>query len=146
MKTLCYGWEFTPTWSEKFAWGEGSFPQVELPHNVQPAPLHYTDSRSYQLLCGYRRNLEIPAELRGKRLFLQFDGAAHIATVFVNGQELATHTTGYTGFRVEITHAVHYGGENLLCVRLDTSENPATPPFGGVVDYLTYGGLYREVW
>ena len=146
MKTLCYGWEFTPSWSESFARGEGSFSQVELPHNVQPVPLHYTDSQSYQLLCGYRRKLDIPTQLQGNRLFLQFDGAAHIATVFVNGRELATHTTGYTGFRVEITQAVCYGGDNLLCVRLDTSENPATPPFGGVVDYLTYGGLYREVW
>ena len=33
-----------------------------------------------------------------------------------------------------------------LAVKLDTRENPAIPPFGFVIDYLTYGGLYREVW
>ena len=37
-------------------------------------------------------------------------------------------------------------GENLLTVQLDTREDPAIPPFGFVIDYLTYGGLYREVW
>ena len=38
------------------------------------------------------------------------------------------------------------GEEALIAVELDTTENPATPPFGFVIDYLTYGGLYREVW
>lgn len=38
------------------------------------------------------------------------------------------------------------GEENLLAVRLDTREDPNLPPFGFVIDYLTYGGLYREVW
>ena len=146
MHSLCDHWEFTENWSDRFAAGEGSAAQVRLPHTVKEVPLHYVDHNSYQMLCGYRRKLELDEELAGKRLFLQFDGAAHIATVYLNGQELATHTTGYTGFRVEITAAANLGGENLLAVKLDTSENPITPPFGGVVDYLTFGGLYREVW
>jgi beta-galactosidase len=66
-------------------------------------PLHYGDHNAYQMVCGYRRKLDLGEELAGKRLFLQFDGAAHIATVYVNGQELTTHCTGYTAFRVEIT-------------------------------------------
>ena len=77
---------------------------------------------------------------------MQFDGAAHIATVFLNGQELATHRCGYTAFRVDITDAAVLDGENWLAVKLDTTENGAVPPFGFVIDYLTYGGLYREVW
>jgi hypothetical protein len=108
-------------------------------------PLHYSDHKSYQVLCGYRRNLCVTEEMLGKRLFLQFDGAAHIATVYVNGKELAHHRCGYTAFRVEITDAVQVG-DNLIAVKLDSTENPAVPPFGFVIDYLTYGGLYREVW
>ena len=146
MLSLCNGWEFTREWFEGFALGEGTAEAVRIPHNVQPMPLHYSDHESYQLLCGYRRPLEIGEALKGKRLFLQFDGAAHIATVYLNGRELAHHRTGYTGFRVEITDAVAYGGENLLALKLDTTENPEVPPFGFVIDYLTYGGLYREVW
>ena len=146
MHSLCDHWEFTENWSDRFAAGEGSAASVRLPHTVKEVPLHYVDHNSYQMLCGYRCRLELNKELAGKRLFIQFDGAAHIATVYLNGQELATHTTGYTGFRVEITAAANLGGENLLAVKLDTSENPITPPFGGVVDYLTFGGLYREVW
>ena len=146
MLSICNGWEFVPEWFEGFALGEGNGEAVRIPHNVQPMPLHYSDSNAYQMICGYRRKLAIGPELEGKKLFIQFDGAAHIATVYVNGRQLAHHRTGYTGFRVDITEAVTYGEENILAVQLDTTENKEVPPFGFVIDYLTYGGLYREVW
>ncbi len=145
MISLCRAWEFTENWSEAFGRGEGRCEAVELPHTVKELPLHYADSQHYQMICGYRRVLEVTPEMAGKRLFLQFDAAGHIATVYVNGAELATHRCGYTAFRVEITDAVK-PGENLVAVKLDTTENAAVPPFGFVIDYLTYGGLYREVW
>ena len=146
MLSLCNHWEFTPSWFDGFAAGEGEGTPVRIPHTVRELPQHYADHRDYQMVCGYRRKLELGQELAGKHLFLQFDGAAHIATVYVNGKELARHRTGYTGFRVEITDAVALGGENLVAVKLDTTENGEVPPFGFVIDYLTYGGLYREVW
>ena len=137
MQSLCNHWEFTPEWSDAFARGEGNAVPVRLPHTVREIPLHYADHNAYQMICGYRRTLELGKELEGKRLFLQFDGAAHIATVYLNGRQLAHHRTGYTGFRVEITDAVILGEENLLTVKLDTRENPQVPPFGFVIDYLT---------
>ena len=146
MRSLCNNWEFIPNWFDGFETGEAQGEQVRLPHTVQQSPQHYMDHNSYQMVCGYRQMLELGQELEGKHLFLQFDGAAHIATVYFNGQELLTHRCGYTGFRVEITEAAVLGGKNLLAVKLDTTENPDVPPFGFVIDYLTYGGLYREVW
>ena len=146
MISLCSDWEFTREWSAGFAHGEGRFLLVDLPHTAGEVPLHYAKPEDYAGICGYRRGLSVPLEYRGKRLFLQFDGAAHFAEVYLNGEKLAEHACGYTAFRVEITSAVRYGMENRLAVRLDTTENPAVPPFGFVLDYLAYGGLYREVW
>ena len=146
MLSLCNHWEFIPQWFDGFAMGEGEGTPVRLPHTVREVPQHYADHTSYQMVCGYRKKITLGEELSGKRLFLQFDGAAHIATVYMNGRELACHRCGYTAFRVEITGEVTLGGENLLSVKLDTTENPDVPPFGFVIDYLTYGGLYREVW
>ena len=146
MLSLCNNWEFVQEWTDEFARGEGKGTEIRLPHTVKEIPLHYADHNSYQMICGYRKKLELGKELEGKKLFLQFDGAAHIATVYLNGKELAHHRTGYTAFRVDITEAAVPGGENLLAVKLDTRENPEVPPFGFVIDYLTYGGLYREVW
>ncbi len=146
MISLCDGWEFTYTWSEEFLNGGGEMEKVRLPHTVKELPLHYALPEDYETVCGYRRKLTVPEELRDKRLFLQFDGAAHIAEVFVNGKKLCEHRCGYTAFRVEIGEHIDRAGENTVAVRLDTTENPAVPPFGFVIDYLTYGGLYREVW
>lgn len=146
MQSLCDRWEFVSDWYDGFAVGEGEGERVRLPHTVKEIPQHYADSQSYQMVCGYRKKLTLEPALAGKRLFVQFDGAAHIATVFLNGKELATHRCGYTAFRVDITDAAVLGGENWLAVKLDTTENGAVPPFGFVIDYLTYGGLYREVW
>ena len=145
MLSLCNNWEFTESWFDGFAAGEGGGEIVRLPHTVKELSLHYADHNAYQMVCGYRKTLVWEENWAGKRLFLQFDGAAHIATVFVNDKELTCHRCGYTAFRVEITGAVQKG-ENILAVKLDTTENPEVPPFGFVIDYLTYGGLYREVW
>ena len=145
MISLCRNWEFTPAWSDDFASGLGCFETVQLPHTARELPLHYASSDSYQMICGYRKTLTVTKEMTGKRLFLQFDGAGHIATVYVNGVEAAHHRCGYTAFRFEITDLVRQG-DNRITVKLDTTENPEVPPFGFVIDYLTFGGLYREVW
>lgn len=136
-------WEFTPEWNEEFARGEGKAESVRLPHTVKDLPLHVIDEESYQLISGYRKRFTLPEGSEGKRVFLKFDAAAHIATVFVNGKELMTHRSGYTAFRVEFTEVADFHGENLVTVRVDSTENPEIPPFGYVIDYLTYGGLYR---
>ena len=142
--SLCNHWEFTEQWSDAFCRGEpvGCRP-VRLPHTCRELPLHYADPSDYEMVCGYRRTLTVPD---APRVFLRFDGAAHQAEIYLNGQLAGQHQGGYTGFTIEITDLVHRGKENLLAVRLDTREDPSLPPFGFVIDYLTYGGLYREVW
>ena len=94
MLSLCNNWEFTPEWSEAFARGEGQAAVVRIPHTVKEIPVHYADHNSYQMICGYRKRLELKPELAGKKLFLQFDGAAHIATVYLDS------TTASTGLAI----------------------------------------------
>ncbi|MCH5192931.1 MAG: glycoside hydrolase family 2 protein [Oscillospiraceae bacterium] len=139
-------WEFIREWNDDFPDGKGEAETVRLPHTVKEMPLHYGDPSDYEMVCGYRVRLDIHEKLKWKRLFLQFDGAAHIAELYMNGMKTASHKCGYTSFRTEITDYVKYGEENIIAVKLDTTENPSVPPFGFVIDYLTYGGLYRDVW
>ena len=95
-------WEFTPEWSDEFLRFETAAEPVRLPHNVGTQMLHYSSPADFTGRVGYRTRLHIPEEYRGKRLFLQFDGAAHIATLYCNNQVIAGHNTGYTAFRAEI--------------------------------------------
>ena len=139
-------WEFVTEWSEDFALGKGVAQTVRLPHTVREIPQHYADDMSYQMVSGYRHRLVLPEDAAGRRVFVRFEGAAHIATVYLDGKELATHNCGYTAFSVELTGLTAPGQEAWLAVRLDSTENPAIPPFGHLIDYLTYGGIYRPCW
>ncbi len=143
-----YGWEFTPRWSRAFARFEAAedVQAVDLPHTCAETPFDYFDEQCYQMLCGYRRRLRVPEDWRGKRVFLNIGAAGHAAEVFVNAEKLAEHHCGYTAFRVELTGALTPGQDADLAICVDSRETLDQPPFGLVVDYMTYGGLYREVW
>ena len=124
---------------------EAKLQKVRLPHTVRELPFHYFDESLYQMECGYRRHLWVPESWKGKRLLLTIDGACHSAYVSVNGKAVGEHHCGYTAFTMDITDAVCFEADNILTVRLDSRENQNLPPFGFVVDYMTYGGLTREV-
>jgi beta-galactosidase len=124
---------------------ESAFQPVCLPHTNVELPYHNFSDREYQFVCWYRKHFVLPSALQGQRLFLDFDGVMMAAEVYVNGQKLAVHKGGYVPFSVEITTVARFEGENILAVQVDARERPDIPPCGGVVDYLTFGGIYREV-
>lgn len=134
-------WQFT----EDFNDFSGAV-AVSLPHTCKETPYNYFDEGIYQMVCGYRRMLAIPGEWSGKRVFLHIGAAGHSAEVYLDDVKLGEHHCGYTAFRVELTDALTFGGENELTIKVDSRETLDQPPFGYVIDYMTYGGLYREVW
>lgn len=141
-------WLFTEQFEDSLMapeYPENTLQPVRLPHTCKETPFHYFDESLYQMVSGYRRHLLIPADWQGKRILLTFEGAAHDSTVFCNGKKVGEHHCGYTAFTVDLTDSVLYGQDNLLCVRLDSREILNVPPFGYVIDYMTYGGIYRDV-
>lgn len=92
----------------------------------------------------YRRTLELAPELRGKRLFVQFEGANQVADVFVNGRPLGRHVGGYTAFAFDATPYLRFDAPNVLAVRVDNRHDADIPPLNA--DFTFYGGIYRDVW
>ncbi len=125
---------------------ESQMKKVRIPHTCKETPYHYFDESIYQTVSGYRRKLTIPKEWQGKQILLTLEGAAHDSEVYVNGAKVGEHHCGYTAFTMDITGAVIFGSENSLAVKVDSRENLNIPPFGFVVDYMTYGGIYRDVY
>lgn len=140
---LNFDWEFTESFSSGFAKGEEvEITTVNLPHTCRETPFDYFDEGIYQMVCGYRRSLLIPGSARDKRIFLVIGAAAHSAQVYVNGIPCGErHNCGYTSFEVELTHAVTPGQSALVAIEVDSRENQNIPPFGYVMDYMTYGGF-----
>ena len=119
---------------------------VRLPHTNVVTPFNCFDDALYQFVSVYERELDMKKTYAGKLLFLTFEGAAHEAKVYVDGNLVATHRNGYTAFSAEISKYVTPGKKSKIKVVLDSRESLNIPPFGYVIDYMTYGGLYREVY
>ncbi len=124
---------------------DDGFVSVTLPHTNVILPYHNFDDAKYQFVSTYRKYFTLPEPLNGRRLYLDFEGAMIAATVTLNGHTFDEHKGGYTPFSFDITNVVNPHGKNLLTVHLDSTERTDIPPFGHVVDYLTFGGIYREV-
>ncbi|MBN1965669.1 MAG: glycoside hydrolase family 2 protein, partial [Anaerolineae bacterium] len=121
------------------------FEPVTLPHTNLTLPHHNFDNAEYQFVSTYRKRFALPEPRAGRRVYVDFDGAMIASTISINGHAFPEYKGGYTPFVFDITDYVQDEGENLLTVRLDSSERPDIPPYGYVVDYLTFGGIYRDV-
>jgi len=119
--------------------------KVTLPHANVRLPWHSFDEKAFQFVSLYRRHFQALTGWKGKRVFVDFGGAMTAATVTVNGHKFPEYKGGYTPFSFEITPYLNFGGDNLLEVELDSRERPDIPPFGDKIDYLTFGGIYRDV-
>ena len=141
------GWLFAPTFDPALVRPEcqPELTPVRLPHTVKVLPYNYCNENEYQRLCGYRREFFAPKEWEGRTVLLTFGAIAHDATVFCNGRRLFHHGCGYTSFTVDLTCALRLEQKNVVAVRCDCREDLNIPPFGGQMDQLTYGGIYRAV-
>ncbi|MDE7283427.1 MAG: glycoside hydrolase family 2 protein [Lachnospiraceae bacterium] len=142
-------WGYTESYSDAMlnADYDGSgLKSVRLPHTCKETPFHYFDENIYQMESGYRKVLTALEEWRGKKVLLTIDGAAHESEVFLNGSKIGEHHCGYTAFTMDITDELKVGEDNILVVKVDSREDRNIPPFGFVVDYMTYGGIYRDVY
>ena len=142
------GWRYSPSFvpgGHDLAFDDSKFDCVVVPHTNIALPWHSFDEKSYEFVSLYRRRFKLPAEARGHRVFVDFEGVMTACTVWINGQRLGEYKGGYTPFSFDLTPYVNFDGDNVLAVDVDSSERPDVPPFGHQIDYLTFGGIYREV-
>jgi beta-galactosidase len=142
------GWRY----SQRFVEGghskefdDSGLDRIVIPHTNVPLPWHGFDEKTYEFVSLYRRRFKLPPEARGKRVFVDFEGVMTASTVWINGVRLGEYKGGYTPFSFELTSHLDFDGENLLAVDVDSTERRDIPPFGYEIDYLTFGGIYREV-
>lgn len=146
---LNYDWHYKSDYNENYlesSFDDSGFELVNIPHTNKILDYNNFDETEYQFVSCYRKKLYIASELRGKALLLKFEGASSYAEVYLNGSFIGEHSGGYTPFEIDISDKVQYGKYNLMVVVCDSTEQEDIPPFGKVIDYLVYGGIYREVW
>ncbi|MCA9907038.1 MAG: glycoside hydrolase family 2 protein [Anaerolineae bacterium] len=123
---------------------DDEFVPVTIPHSNALLPHHNFDVSDYAFVSTYRKRFSLPEPMGRRRVFLDFDGVMTACEVTLNGHRLGEHDGGYVPFSFDITEHLR-AGENVLHVQVDSTEREDIPPFGYVIDYLTFGGIYRDV-
>lgn len=122
-----------------------SYEKINLPHTNVEVPYNYFDDEIYQFISCYKKELIISEVYKSKRLFIDFEGVMSYCKVYFNDKYLGEHKGGFTPFSMEITSLVKFNEKNILTLMVDSTERSDIPPFGGTLDYMTFGGIYREV-
>lgn len=101
----------------------------------------------------YRRSIQIPAEWKGKRVLLKFGAVDYIATVWVNGTQVATHVGGSTPFDADITDALKPGANEIKVRAVDPPTDRYVPrgkqywePKSKGIFYTRTTGIWQSVW
>ena len=150
---LNFGWEFRLN-------NEGEWRKIDLPHDfqieqpwVEPAADEKPDntdaaaniksrlsSRGFKEMGKgyYRYRLTPSADLKGKRILIDFGGIMYTADVCLNGERVGGTDYGYVGFEIDVTDKLKIGEDNLIEVIADTREP-------GNSRWYTGGGLFRGV-
>lgn len=130
------GWGYKPITNTS---KKAALTPITVPHtwNAEYLPGQIAYNREMMV---YKRTLTITPDMKGKRLFLYFEGVNSVADVFVNYQTVAHHLGGYTAFCAEITDQVKEG-ENDLEVWVSNAYRTDVLPISG--DFNIYGGIHR---
>jgi beta-galactosidase len=141
-------WRYHPAkvdGAESLSFDDAGFERVVIPHTNVELPWHSFDEKDYAFVSTYRRRFRLPEGTEDKRVFVDFEGAMTASTVWINGVRLGEYKGGFTPFSFELTQHLHRDADNVLLVQLDSAERADIPPFGYEIDYMTFGGIYREV-
>ncbi|MGL6198066.1 MAG: glycoside hydrolase family 2 protein [Lachnospiraceae bacterium] len=114
---------------------------ISLPHTWNAGDGQDGGNDYYRGECVYEKIFLRPEFAADEQVYLEFDGAAISADVWLNGRQVVVHHGGFSAFRVEITELLEQ--ENHLRVLADNGVNDKVYP--QKADFTFYGGIYREV-
>lgn len=145
---LNFAWHYKPAFDEADRMStvvDAAFALVDIPHANKELPYSHFDENEYQFVSVYRKSFPTPEIPENHRLFLRFYGVSVSCEIVLNQTIVGRHDGPYTPFSFDVTDGLNQEADNVLTVIVDSREIANVPPFGNVVDYLAYGGIYREV-
>ena len=97
----------------------GKWETVSLPHTWNAKGMQVKAASFYEGVGYYKKKQYFDEGLKGKRVFLRFEGVGANTEVYVNGKLVGTHKGGYSAFAFEIGTALKFGAENEIMVKAD---------------------------
>lgn len=115
---------------------------VNLPHSWNTLDVKDEEPGFYRGACTYEKTVFVNDDLTDREVFVRFEGANTVTTLFVNGNYVGKHIGGYTAFCWDVTGFIHKGG-NKFQITVDNSHNVEIAPLSA--DFTFFGGIYRDV-
>src|SRR5580765_2763149 len=125
------------------SYDDSPWQRVQLPHDYGlDGKYDPTNARQRGYLpidvAWYRKHFSILKSDAGKILQLEFGGIFRDSQVWLNGEFLGNHASGYTGFHFDITKTARCGEENVIAVRVDPRAREGW--------WYEGAGIYRHVY
>ncbi len=124
----------------QFSKDNATFENLNIPHTWNNLDGQDGGADYLRQKCYYKKSLELK-KTDGK-VYIEFEGVNHIATVSLNGTLLGEHKGGFSTFRFDVTNVMK-DGENLLEVIADNTDGLQVYP--QAADFTFFGGIYRDV-
>ena len=140
----CRGWDdiHVPAHIQLEGWGHAQYCNTEYPwdglEDLRPGQL----PESYNPVACYVKHFRLPEEMKGKRVFISFQGAESCVAVWLNGTYIGFSSDSFTPHEFELTQALREGENKLACRVYRFCAGSWLED----QDFLRFSGLYRDVY
>lgn len=120
-----------------------SWEKVDIPHSWNTEDILDDEDGYYRGAGWYKKTLVVPNIYKNQNVFLLFEAANQVTSLYVNGKSVGEdHIGGYTTFARDITAALKSGANDIL-IKVDNAHNDEIVP--QAADFSFYGGIYRDL-
>ncbi|MDE6582188.1 MAG: DUF4982 domain-containing protein [Duncaniella sp.] len=138
---------------ETFGLADSTWRRVALPRafNQEEAFRLRIDDLT-DTVAWYRKHFLLPPSARGRKVFIEFEGARQGADVYLNGTHIGQHENGVMAFGLDLTPYINYDGENVIAVRTDNDWHYRERATGTEFQWnntnfnANYGGIPKNVF
>lgn len=135
---LNYSWYFIEGYNETYLKKIPTLAEeIDIPHSVKILPYNHFTELDYQGVFTYFKKFDCENFNGDFVSILRFNGFMVNAKIYLNDVYLGEFVSGYIPVEIDVSKVIKKRG-NYLIVVLSTIENKDVPPFGNVVDYMTF--------
>lgn len=147
VNNLNLNWKFFRG-NEPKAWYKGyndsAWRDITLPHDwsiEEPFSKEHSSGTGYVAggVGWYRRKFTLPSELKGKKVYITFEGVYNHSQVWCNSHYIGKRPFGYSTFTYDLTDLVDFEGDNVISVKVNHKDIADSRWFTG-------SGIYRDVY
>lgn len=138
--------------AESRSFKDSDWKKVTLPHAFNEDEAFKVNIKDLtDTVVWYRKHFTLPKSARGKKVFVEFEGARQGVDFYVNGKLVGKHENGVMAFGFDITPYLK-SGSNVVAVRVDNNWDYAERTTGVKYQWsnrnfnANYGGLPKNVW